>query len=83
VGGGARYRLVFVDRLLATLACLRHGVIPDVLAAWFGVDRLTITRAVNEVRPLLAERGCRIDAGLRLRAWPTWSATSTVCGRRR
>lgn len=67
VGAGARYKLVFVDRLLATLVCLRHGVTHDVLAAWFGVDRSTITRAVNEIRPLLAERGCRIDAGLRLR----------------
>ena len=67
VGAGARYRLVFVDRLLATLVCLRHGVTHEVLAAWFGVDRSTITRAVNEIRPLLAERGCRIDAGLRLR----------------
>jgi hypothetical protein len=67
VGAGARYRLVFVDRLLATLVCLRYGVTHDVIAAWFGVDRSTITRAVNEIRPLLAERGCRIEAGLRLR----------------
>ncbi|MEV5692548.1 transposase family protein [Micromonospora globbae] len=39
MGAGARYRLVIVDRLLATLVCLRHGVTQDVLAAWFGVDR--------------------------------------------
>ncbi|WP_285509853.1 transposase family protein, partial [Actinokineospora sp. NBRC 105648] len=44
VGAGARYRLVFIDRLLATLVHLRHGVTHDVLAAWFGVDRSTITR---------------------------------------
>ncbi|MFI1972868.1 transposase family protein [Streptomyces cinnamoneus] len=37
------------------------------LACWFGVDRSTITRAVGEVRPLLAERGCTVEAGLRLR----------------
>ncbi|MFE2813817.1 transposase family protein [Streptomyces nigra] len=46
---------MFVDRLLATLVHPRHGVTHDVLACWFGVDRSTITRAVGEVRPLLAE----------------------------
>src|SRR3712207_706667 len=67
VGAGARYRLVFLDRLLATLVHLRHGVIHDVLACWFGVSRSPITRAVGEVRPLLAERGCTVEGGLRLR----------------
>src|SRR3712207_268755 len=67
VGAGARHRLVFVDRLLATLVHLRHGVTHDVLACWFGVSRSTITRAVAEVRPLLAERGCTVEGGLRLR----------------
>jgi len=38
-----------------------------VLACWFGVDRSTITRAVAEVRPLLAERGCAVSPGVRLR----------------
>jgi hypothetical protein len=67
VGAGAKHRLVFVDRLLATLVHLRHGTTHDVLACWFGVDRSTITRAVNEVRPLLAERGCTISPDVRLR----------------
>ncbi|MFK4070442.1 transposase family protein [Streptomyces sp. NPDC029674] len=67
LGAGARYRLVFVDRLLATLVHLRHGVTHDVLACWFGVDRSTITRAIGEVRPLLAERGCTVASGIRLR----------------
>ncbi|MGY1779785.1 helix-turn-helix domain-containing protein [Geodermatophilus sp. SYSU D01036] len=67
IGAGARYRLVFVDRLLATLVHLRHGVTHDVLACWFGVSRSTITRAIAEVRPLLAERGCTVGGGLRLR----------------
>ncbi|WP_259464874.1 transposase family protein [Streptomyces sp. TLI_171] len=67
VGAGAKYKPVFVDRLLVTLVHLRHAVTHDVLACWFGVDRSTITRAIGEVRPLLAERGCRIEAGLRLR----------------
>jgi DDE superfamily endonuclease len=66
VGAGARHRLVFVDRLLATLVHLRHGVTHDVLACWFGVSRSTITRAIGEVRPLLAERGCTVEDGIRL-----------------
>ncbi|WP_435642266.1 transposase family protein [Streptomyces sp. H49] len=37
------------------------------LACWFGVDRSTITRAITEVRPLLAERGCTVSPGVRLR----------------
>ncbi|WP_308190168.1 transposase family protein, partial [Streptomyces aculeolatus] len=67
-GAGAKHRLVFIDRLLATLVHLRHGVTHDVLACWFGVDRSTITRAVNEVRPLLAERGCTVSPDVRLRS---------------
>ncbi|WP_200873261.1 transposase family protein [Actinokineospora spheciospongiae] len=66
-GAGTEYRLVFVDRLLATLACLRLNATHDVVAAWFRVDRSTITRAVNEIRPLLAQRGCRVEGGVRLR----------------
>ncbi len=67
IGAGARYRLLFLDRLLATLLHLRHGVTHDVLACWFGVSRSTIIRAVGEVRPLLAERGCTVAGGIRLR----------------
>ncbi|MCL3992060.1 transposase [Streptomyces lavenduligriseus] len=46
---------------------LRHGATHDVLACWFGVGRSTITRAVGEMRPLLAERGCTVGPGVRLR----------------
>ncbi|WNV85073.1 transposase family protein [Umezawaea sp. Da 62-37] len=53
--------------LLAMLVHPRRGITHDVLAAWFRVDRSTITRAVNEVRPLLAEHGCRVEDGRRLR----------------
>jgi hypothetical protein len=67
VGAGARYKLVFVDRLLATLVRLRHGTTHDVLACWFGVDRSAVTRAVGEVRPLPAGRGCTVAPGFRLR----------------
>lgn len=67
VGAGVKYRLVFVDRLLATLVHLRYGVTHNVLACWFRVDRSTSTCAVGEIRPLLADRGCRIEGGVRLR----------------
>ncbi|MET8117412.1 transposase family protein, partial [Streptomyces prasinus] len=67
VGAGAKHKLVFIDRLLATLVHLRHGATHDVLACWFGVDRSTITRAIGEVRPLLAERGCTVAPDVRLR----------------
>ncbi|WP_107428683.1 transposase family protein [Streptomyces kebangsaanensis] len=67
MGAGAKHQLVFVDRLLVTLVHLRHATTHDVLACWFGVDRSTITRAIGEVRPLLAERGCTVSPGVRLR----------------
>ncbi|MFE9404017.1 transposase family protein [Streptomyces sp. NPDC006530] len=67
VGAGTKHELVFIDRLLATLVSLRHGATHDILACWFGVDRSTITRAIGEIRPLLAERGCTIAPDIRLR----------------
>jgi hypothetical protein len=68
VSADAKHRVVFVDRLLATLVHHRHGVTHDVLAYWFGMDRSTVTRAIGEVlRPLLAERGCAISPDVRLR----------------
>ncbi len=68
-GGGARHQLVFVDRLVATLIHLRHDLPHSLLALLFGVDRSTVTRAIAEVRELLAERGCAVPdrPGLRLR----------------
>lgn len=68
-GAGADYRLVFVDRLLATLIHLRHDLPHAVLAVLFGVDRSTVTRAVGEMRRLLAERGFAVPdrPGMRLR----------------
>ncbi|MFE9500541.1 transposase family protein [Streptomyces collinus] len=38
------------------------------LACWFKVDRSTITRAVGDIRPLLAERGCTVSPDVRLRS---------------
>ncbi|MGW2296839.1 transposase family protein [Streptomyces violaceorubidus] len=46
---------------------LRHAVMHDVPACWFGVGRSTITRVIGEVRPLLAGRGCTVSRGVRLR----------------
>ncbi|WP_405443812.1 transposase [Streptomyces avidinii] len=59
-----RPSLAFIDRLLATLVHLRHGVTHDEPACWFGVDRSTITRAIGDVRPLLETRGCTIAADI-------------------
>ncbi|MCZ4101730.1 helix-turn-helix domain-containing protein [Streptomyces sp. H39-C1] len=53
--------------LLVTLHHLRHGATHNVLACWFGVDGSTITRAIGEVRPLLATRGCAISMVCRRR----------------
>ncbi|MFE0654769.1 transposase family protein [Streptomyces sp. NPDC059534] len=71
-GAGARHRLVFVDRLVVTLIHLRHDLPHSVLALLFGVDRSTVTRAIGEIRALLAERGCAVPdrPGLRLRTLP-------------
>ncbi|WP_438306892.1 helix-turn-helix domain-containing protein (plasmid) [Streptomyces sp. HUAS TT11] len=41
------------------LVHLRHGTTHDILACWFGLDRSTIARAINEVRPLLAKEAVR------------------------
>ncbi|MFJ4871387.1 transposase family protein [Streptomyces sp. NPDC088757] len=70
VDAGAKYRFVFVDRLLAALVHLHYGATHDVLACWSGVDRSTIIRAIGEVRPLPAGRGCTISPGVRLRTLP-------------
>jgi hypothetical protein len=39
----------------------------EAIAVAFGVDRSTITRAIGQVRPLLANRGCALPSGVRLR----------------
>ncbi|AGJ58861.1 MULTISPECIES: transposase family protein [Streptomyces] len=67
-GGGPGHQLVFADRVIATLVVLRFQLPHAVLAVFYGVDRSTITRAVHEIRPLLAARGFAVpgEAGLRL-----------------
>src|SRR6266496_4178669 len=68
-GAGPNHHLVFADRLLVTLVVLRFQLPHQVLAVMFGVDRSTVTRAVHEVRPLLAQRGFAVPdrPGIRLK----------------
>ena len=58
----------FTDRVIATLVVLRFQLPHAALAVFYGVDRSTVTRAVREVRPLLAARGFAVAGhpGLRL-----------------
>jgi hypothetical protein len=56
-GAGPNRVLPLVDRLIATLVVLRFQLPHAALALLYGVDRSTITRAVHEIRPLLAARG--------------------------
>ncbi|MFF9490738.1 transposase family protein [Streptomyces sp. NPDC014676] len=69
LGAGARHQLVLVDRLVATLIHLRHDLPHPVLALLYEADRSTVTRAVGEVRRLLAQRGFAVAdrPGVRLR----------------
>ena len=65
-GAGRRHELVFTDRVLVTLAVLRLQIPHAALAVMYGVHRSTVTRAVHEVRPLLAGRGYATPQGQRL-----------------
>jgi hypothetical protein len=66
-GAGRRHGLVFVDRVLVTLAHLRLDLTHAALAELFDVDRCTVTKAIGEIRPLLAARGFATSTGFRLR----------------
>jgi transposase len=77
-------------RALAELAKGRMRVkIPALTEALTGhfdagharLARSTITRAVGEVRPLLAERGCTVGAGSGCAPWPMWWPTRAPAGR--
>ena len=56
-GAGARDKLSDADRILATVLCLRKLGTHSLLAQLFGVTGGTLTRAIREVRPLLARSG--------------------------
>src|SRR5206468_7373274 len=66
-GAGPGRELVFVDRVIATLVILRFQLPHAALAVFYGVDRSTITRAVHEIRPLLAARGFAVPGKPELR----------------
>ncbi len=65
-GAGRRPRLTFTDRIVITLVHLRLAIPHAALAVAYQVDRSTVTRAVTQVRALLARRGCATGAGVRL-----------------
>jgi hypothetical protein len=68
-GAGPDHGLPFTDRVIVTLVHLRLQLPHAALAALYGVHRSTVTRAVHEVRPLLAARGFAVPGrpDLRLR----------------
>jgi DDE superfamily endonuclease/Helix-turn-helix of DDE superfamily endonuclease len=68
-GAGPDHELPFADRVIVTLVVLRFQLPHAALAVFYGVHRCTITRAVGEIRPLLAARGFAAPGtpGLRLR----------------
>jgi hypothetical protein len=68
-GAGRKHELVFTDRMLVTLVYLRTQLPHAALAELYDVGRSTVTEAIGEIRPLLAERGFAVPdrRGLRLR----------------
>ncbi|MDP9363183.1 MAG: transposase, partial [Chloroflexota bacterium] len=66
-GAGPNRVLPFVDRVIATLVVLRFQLPHAALAVFYRVDRSTITRAVHEIRPLLAARGFAVPGHPELR----------------
>jgi hypothetical protein len=68
-GAGPDHDLPFTDRVIVTLVYLRFQLPHTALAELYGVHRSTVTRAVTEVRPLLAARGFAVPhrPDLRLR----------------
>jgi DDE superfamily endonuclease/Helix-turn-helix of DDE superfamily endonuclease len=68
-GAGPDHELPFADRVIVTLVVLRFQLPHAALAVFCGVHRSTITRAVHQIRPLLAARGFAVPGqpGLRLR----------------
>ena len=68
-GAGPDHDLPFTDRVIVTLVHLRFQLPHAALAELYGVDRSTVTRAVREIRPLLAARGFAVpgEPAVRLR----------------
>lgn len=68
-GAGPDHDLPFTDRVIVTLVHLRFQLPHAALAQLYRVHRSTVTRAVGEVRPLLAARGFAVpgEPGTRLK----------------
>ena len=68
-GAGPDHELAFTNRVIVTLVALRFQLPHAALAELHQVDRSTVTRAIGEVRPLLAARGFAVpgEPGVRLR----------------
>src|SRR5215469_14892868 len=66
-GAGPGHELPFTDRVIATLIILRFQLPHAALAVFYQVDRTTITRAVHQIRPLLAARGFAVPGQPALR----------------
>jgi hypothetical protein len=66
-GAGPKHDLPFTDRVIVTLVILRFQLPHGALALFYQVDRATITRAVGEIRPLLAQRGFAVPGKPELR----------------
>jgi DDE superfamily endonuclease/Helix-turn-helix of DDE superfamily endonuclease len=68
-GAGPGHDLPFTDRVIVTLVHLRFQLPHQALAVLYGVGRSTVSRAIGEVRPLLAARGFAVpgEPGIRLR----------------
>jgi hypothetical protein len=68
-GAGPGHELAFTDRVVVTLVVLRLQLPHAAVAVLHGVHRSTISRAIAEVRPLLAGRGYAVPGrpGVRLR----------------
>jgi len=68
-GAGPGHDLPFTDRVIVTLVHLRFQLPHQALAVMYGVGRSTVSRAIGEVRPLLAARGFAVpgEPGIRLR----------------
>ena len=65
-GAGHPETLTLRDRLLLTLAWLRLALPHQALGLLYGVDRSTVSAAIRQIRPLLANRGFATVSGQRL-----------------
>ncbi|MFK4156477.1 transposase family protein, partial [Streptomyces fungicidicus] len=81
IGTGAKHRLVFVDRLLATLVHLRHGVTHDVLACWSGWTAPPPPAPLVRCDPCWPSAAAPSVPECGRGTWPRSSITSAQAGR--